>query len=209
MPDTTRQSDPGLLAEYGIVLPAHLGSLRQALPQLREERETRLSGVAKRLITDLYDELVALDERIAGMDQQLELVYRTHPLCQWISAIEGVGPITATAVIAAIGNASSFENGRQLAAWLGLIPRQYSSGDKQRLLSITKRADPYIRMLLIHGARSVVFRAGMKSDSRSQWIADKQKRLGTSKASVALANKNARIIWAVLARDEPYRSVAA
>jgi transposase len=199
----------GLLAEYGIVLPQHLGHLRQAWPQLNDERETRLSGVAKRLIADLYDDLNALDERIEGMDQQLEHVYRTNPLCQRISAIEGVGPITATAVVAAIGNASSFNSGRQLAAWLGLVPRQYSSGDKQRLLSITKRGDPYIRMLLIHGARSVVFRAGLKSDSRSQWIADKQKRLGTSKASVALANKNARIIWAVLAKDEPYRRAAA
>ncbi len=143
------------------------------------------------------------------MDQQVEYYYRTNPLCQRISSIEGVGPITATAVVAAIGNASSFENGRQLAAWLGLVPRQYSSGDKQRLLGITKRGDPYLRMLLVHGARSVVFRAGLKSDSRSQWIADKQKRLGTAKASVALANKNARIIWAVLAKDEPYRRAAA
>ena len=199
----------GLLAEYGIVLPQHLSHLRQAWSQLNDEREIRLSGVAKRLIADLYDELNGLDERIAGMDQQLEHVYRTNPLCQRISAIEGIGPITATAVVAAIGNASAFDNGRQLAAWLGLVPRQYSSGDKQRLLSITKRGDPYIRMLLIHGARSVVFRAGLKSDSRSQWIADKQKRLGTAKASVALANKNARIIWAVLAKDEPYRRAAA
>ena len=114
----------------------------------------------------------------------------------------------ATAIVAAIADGRAFRNGRQLAAWLGLVPRQHSSGDKQRLLGISKRGDPYLRMLLIHGARSVVYRCVTKTDSRSRWIADKQRRLGTTKACVAVANKNARIIWALLAKDEPYRRAA-
>src|SRR5215467_8433139 len=125
--------------------------------------------------------------------------------CQRIAAIEGVGPLTATAIVAAVADASVFRNGRQLAAWLGLVPRQHSSGDKQRLLGITKRGDPYLRTLLIHGARSVVYRASRKTDRRSLWIADKQRRLGTSKACVAVANKNARIVWSLIARGEVYR----
>ena len=199
----------GLLAEYGIVLPQHLSQLRKAMPQLTDEREERLSGVAKALLSDLYDELRLLSDRIDRMDKHLDQVYRTNPLCQRISAIEGIGPVIATAVVAAVGNATTFENGRQLAAWLGLVPRQYSSGDKQRLLGITKRGDVYLRTLLIHGARSVVFRAKAKNDPRSKWVAEKQMKLGTAKACVALANKNARVIWALLAKDEPYRRAAA
>lgn len=110
--------------------------------------------------------------------------------------------------MAAVADARVFRNGRQLAAWLGLVPRQHSSGDKQRLLGITKRGDLYLRMLLIHGARSVVYRASAKADSRSLWIAEKQRKLGTTEACVAVANKNARIIWALLARDESYRAAA-
>jgi Transposase IS116/IS110/IS902 family len=108
-------------------------------------------------------------------------------------------------VIAAIADGRTFHNGRQFAAWIGLVPRQHSSGDKQRQFGITKQGDPYLRTLLIHGARSVVYRASNKSDSRSQWIAEKQRKLGTAKTCVALANKNARVTWALLARDEPYR----
>jgi transposase len=199
----------GLLAEYGIVLPQHLSQVRQALPQLQDERETRLSAVAKRLLADLHQELQGLDARIEAIDRHVEQIHRANPLCQRLTAIEGVGPVISTAIVAAIGTATSFENGRQLAAWLGLVPRQYSSGEKQRLMGITKRGDCYLRTLLIHGARSVVFRAGSKADARSKWIAEKQKRLGTAKACVAVANKNARIIWALLAKGEPYRRAVA
>jgi transposase len=107
--------------------------------------------------------------------------------------------------VAAIADGRAFRNGRKFAAWLGLVPRQHSSGDKQKLLGISKRGDPYLRMLLIRGARSVVFRCGTKTDNRSRWIAEKRARLGVTKACVAVANKNAWIIWALLAKDEPYR----
>ncbi len=198
----------GLLSEYGIVLPQHLSQVRQALPQSIEESEPRLSDSAKRLFADLYDELQALEERILAMDSKLQEAFQQDVLCQRIAAVKGVGPATATAVVAAIANGSSFRNGRQFVAWVGLVPRQQSSGEKQRLLGITKCGDPYLRMLLVHRARSLVYRAGHKSNSRSQWIADKQRRLGTANACVAVANKNARIIWALLGHHEPYRRAA-
>lgn len=142
------------------------------------------------------------------MEKQIQRVFQNNQQCQKIAAIEGVGPLIATAMVAAVANARAFRNGRQLAAWLGLVPRQHSSGDKQRLLGITKRGDPYLRMLLMHGARSVVYRSAGKPDRRNQWIAEKQRKLGTMKTCVAVANKNARIIWALLAKDEPYRAAA-
>jgi transposase len=198
----------GLLAEYGIVLPLHLSRVRQKLPLIFSEDHPLLTSFSRELFASLYEELCTLDERIQAMEAKIQRVFSASDRCQRIAAIEGVGPITATAIVAAVADASVFRNGRQLAAWLGLVPRQHSSGDKQRLLGITKRGDPYLRTLLIHGARSVVFRAEGKADRRSQWIADKQRRLGTTKACVAVANKNARIIWALLAKNEPYRVAA-
>jgi transposase len=198
----------GLLAEYGIVLPQHLTQVRSALPQLIDESETRLSDFAKRLFSSLYEELRALDQRILAMEMEIDQAFRQNALCQRIAEVEGIGPVTATAVVAAISNGNTFHKGRQFAAWLGLVPRQNSSGEKQRLAGITKRGDCYLRTLLVHGSRSVVFRAAKKDDARSKWIAEKQKKLGTAKACVALANKNARIIWALLAHNEPYRRAA-
>lgn len=198
----------GLLAEYGIVLPLHLNQVRQKLPLIFSEDHPLLTSFSRELFASLYEELCTLDERIQAMEAKIQRVFATNDRCQQIAAIEGVGPVTATAIVAAVADATVFRNGRQLAAWLGLVPRQHSSGDKQRLLGITKRGDPYLRTLLIHGARSVVFRAGGKTDRRSQWIVDKQRRLGTTKACVAVANKNARIIWALLAKNESYRVAA-
>jgi transposase len=198
----------GLLAEYGIVLPLHLNQVRQKLPLIFSEDHPLLTSFSRELFASLYEELCTLDERIQAMEAKIQRVFSANDRCQQIAAIEGVGPVTATAIVAAVADATVFRNGRQLAAWLGLVPRQHSSGDKQRLLGITKRGDPYLRTLLIHGARSVVFRAGGKTDRRSQWIADKQRRLGTTKACVAVANKNARIIWALLAKNESYRVAA-
>ena len=198
----------GLLAEYGIVLPQHLTHVRKELPQLIDDKDTRLSDFAKRLFRSLYEELQALDQRILAMEAEINQAFQQNALCEKIAEVEGVGPVTATAVVAAISNGNTFQNGRQFAAWLGLVPRQNSSGETQRLSGITKRGDCYLRTLLVHGSRSVVFRASKKEDARSKWIAEKQKKLGTAKTCVAVANKNARIIWALLARDEPYRRAA-
>lgn len=198
----------GLLAEYGIVLPQHPGQLRRGLPSVLEDAENQLTGAGRALFQSLYEELVELDEKIAAADTRIQIAFQSHPDCRWIAAIEGVGPLIATAVVAAISNGQAFANGRQFSAWLGLVPRQNSSGGKSRLLGITKRGDPYLRTLLIHGARSVVFRAKAKSDTRSLWIIDKQQQLGTTKTCVAVANKNARIIWSLIAREQEYRRAA-
>lgn len=198
----------GLLAEYGIVLPLHLSQVRAALPRLIEDDNPLLSGFGRQLLAALYEEFCALEQRIDKVEEQVRQIHRSNPLCQKIAAVDGIGPVTATAVVAAIADGRSFHNGRQFAAWIGLVPRQHSSGDKQRHFGITKRGDPYLRMLLVHGARSVVYRAPTKKDSRSQWIAEKQRKLGTAKTCVAVANKNARVIWALLARDETYRRAA-
>jgi transposase len=196
----------GLLAEYGIVLPQHVGHVRRSVPLILEDATNELTPFGRALFSSLYEELVQLEEGIEGIETRLQRVYQAQPLCQRIGEVEGIGPVTA--VVAAISNGKAFQNGRQFAAWLGLVPRQNSSGDKQRLLRISKRGDPYLRTLLIHGARAVVYRAAAKNDSRSRWIADKQRRLGWAKASVALANKNARIVWALLARNQCYRRAA-
>jgi transposase len=198
----------GLLAEYGIVLPQHPGQVRRGLPTVLEDAENQLTGFGRELFQGLYEELVQLDEKVGDADKRIQIAFQRTPNCQRIAAVEGVGPLIATAIVAAISNGHAFENGRQFSAWLGLVPRQNSSGGKSRLLGISKRGDPYLRTLLIHGARSVVYRAKTKSDKRSLWINDKQQRLGTSKACVAVANKNARIIWSLIAREQEYRRAA-
>ena len=198
----------GLLAEYGIVLPQHSGQVRCGLPSVLEDSENQLTGFGRELFRSLYEELVQLDEKICDADRRVQFAFQNSPDCRRIAAVEGVGPLIATAVVAAISNGHAFENGRQFSAWLGLVPRQNSSGGKSRLLGISKRGDPYLRTLLIHGARSVVFRAKAKTDKRSLWIMDKQQRLGTTKACVAVANKNARIIWSLIAREQEYRRAA-
>jgi len=198
----------GLLAEYGIVLPQHPGQVRSGLPAVLEDAENQLTGSGRDLFRSLYEELTQLDVKVADADSRIQIAFQNHPDCRRISAVEGVGPLIATAVVAAISNGHAFENGRQFSAWLGLVPRQNSSGGKSRLLGISKRGDPYLRTLLIHGARSVVFRAKAKTDKRSLWIMDKQQRLGTTKACVAVANKNARIIWSLIAGEQEYRCAA-
>jgi len=198
----------GLLAEYGIILPLHLSHVRLQLPHFIAEDHPQLTPFGRELFLSLYEELCAIDRRIQAAEERIQRVFQEQEACQRIAAVEGVGPMIATAVVAAIANGRAFRNGRQFAAWVGLVPRQHSSGDKQRLGGISKRGDPYLRMLLIHGARSVVYRAASKTDSRSRWIAEKQRERGTTKACVAVANKNARIIWALLARNESYRRAA-
>src|SRR5882724_2061967 len=198
----------GLLAEYGIVLPQHVSQLRRGLPLILEDATNELTSFSRRLFAHLYDELLSLEEKIGALDEQIESVFQASEPCQRVGAVEGIGPLTATALVAAMSDGKAFKNGRQFAAWLGLVPRQHSSGGKARLLGISKRGDTYLRTLLIHGARSVVSRASRKTDRRSVWITDKQRRLGTSKACVAVANKNARIVWSLIAREEVYRRAA-
>ena len=198
----------GLLAEYGVVVPKQVSPLRRALPRLIEDLTNDLTPLARTTFTVLYEELRAVDARVTAVDRELKAHCAQDERCQRLTAIEGIGPLTATAIIAAVADPRVFKNGRHLAAWLGLVPRQCSSGGKPRLLGISKRGDRYVRTLLIHGARAVVVRAGTKQDARSRWIAEKRRQRGTNRACVAVANKNARIIWALLVQGTCYRTAA-
>jgi len=194
----------GLLSEYGICIPQSLRALRIKLPEILEDATNELTMITREVIAELKEELIDLDKRIQGFDKRITQCFQSDERCQQIATIGGVGEITATAVIAAIGDAKQFQNGRQLSAWLGLVPRQSSSGGKERLLGISKRGDSYIRQLLIHGARAVLSHVDKKTDSKGRLWAAKKKTLGMNKAAVALANKNARVIWALLTSGEDY-----
>jgi transposase len=195
----------GLLAERGIVFATRTGSLRRALASGLETARDPL----KTLIESLREEWHFLDQRIEQLEIALKAHYRTTPACQRIGQVEGIGVITATAMVAMVGDARTFQSGRQFAAWIGLTPRERSSGERRYLGGITKRGDGYLRKLLIHGARAAVQAARKKDDARSRWVNALAARRGTNKAVVALANKNARILFALLTREEPYRVAVA
>ena len=146
--------------------------------------------------------IAVLDERISEYERELARLTRQNPAAQRVQALPGVGPLTASALVVSVGTAHEFDNGRQFAAWLGLVPRQYSTGGKTRLGHITRRGDPYLRTLLILGARSVLQTAGRHEDRRSRWALSVRERRGYHRACVAIAAKYARIIWALLAKEE-------
>lgn len=195
----------GLLAEFGIVLAAGIAQVRHALPLLLDEEEQRLPASFKALLADMAEELRQTDERIHRHDKRLQAVAKSDARIQRLLEIEGIGPITASALVAAVGDATQFASARQLAAWLGLVPSQHSSGGKERLGHISKRGDTYLRTLLIHGARAALNASGNKEDRRSRWAQALATRRNRNIATVALANKNARIAWAVLSKQETYR----
>ena len=195
----------GLLAEQGIVLAAGIGRFRWLVPALVEESATpALSGVVRRLVRQEYARVRGLDEDITALERDLRAVSEADAACQRLQAVPGFGPIGTTALRGAVGDGRSFRSGRELAAWLGLVPRQHTTGGKPRLYGISKRGDKRLRALLIHGARAVVRHAARKADPLSRWIRVVQARRGTNVATVALANKLVRIAWVVLARGEPY-----
>jgi transposase len=194
----------GLLGEYGIVLPQGVTKFRQGLLPKLEQEQAKLTTLGRDLFQQLYEEWLALEERLAYYNGQLEAICQAHPVCQRLLTIPGIGPLTATALVAAVNDATHFKNGRQFAAWLGLVPRQHSTGGKPRLLGISKRGDRYLRKLLVHGARATLRWVKHKYDRRSQWIRALIERRGTNRAVVALANKNARIAWVLLTTDQVY-----
>jgi transposase len=191
----------GLLSEFGIVLPLKAATVRQqALHQLED-----LPGWAKTVIGDLLGEVSRLNERIAQYDAHITQIAKHSTPAHQLMQLAGVGATTATALVATIGRGQEFRCGRQLSAWLGLVPGQYGSGGKQRLGRITKAGDPYLRMLLILDARSVLQVAKSKSDAVSRWAVQLAARVGYWKAVVAIAAKNARMCWAVLAKGEGFK----
>jgi len=175
---------------------------------LVEDVENELTPLSREVMRELYEEVVAVDERVTRADALVQRVFTQSAACQKLATREGVGPVVATALVAAVGNAQEFANGRHLAAWLGLVPRQCSTGGKERLLGISKRGDRYLRTLLIHGARATVHWARRKTDARSRGILRLEQRRGKNIAAVAIANKNARIAWALLTTEAEYRQAA-
>lgn len=194
----------GCLSEFGVVIPQGVTQIRK-LPIILEDNADKLTAKAKEVFLELYEQFITYDLQEKKYQRQIERQANQDILCQEIMKIEGVGPLIASATVATIGDAKLFKNGREVAAWLGLVPKQHSSGNKVRLLGISKRGDHYVRKLLIQGARSAVKNCERKTDMKNKWIADKKQRCGFNKAAVALANKNARIIWAVMVTGECYR----
>ena len=194
----------GLLAEYGIIMPKGIKHINKLLEILDDNKE-QLTLKSRVIFLKLYEQFKIYNTEISAYDKQIDYFAKQDIKCQEIMKIDGIGSLTASATVATIGDAKVFKNGREVSAWLGLVPKQYSSGNTIRLSGISKRGDRYVRTLLIHGARTVIKNCGNKNDKRSLWIADKKQRCGYNKAAVALANKNARIIWAILATGECYR----
>jgi transposase len=198
----------GLLTEYGIVLLQHVSQLRCGLPLILDGATNVLTAFSRRLCASLYDELLSLEERSGPSTSKSGPSIMPASPANESQRWKELAPLIATALDAALSDGKTFANGRQFAVWLGLVPRQHSSGGKARLPGISKCADSYLRTFLIHGARSVVYRASPKIDRRSLWIADKQRRSGKSKACAAVANKNGRIVWSLIAGGEVYRCAA-
>jgi transposase len=194
----------GLLSEHGIVIARDITQLRRGLANIVGSSDDGLSGLVQSLMRELQVEMAELDQRITSYDRRIREIFRNSEQCQRLGKIEGIGPVTATALIAAVGDRTCFRNGRQFAAWLGLVPKQRSSGGRARLFGISKRGDRYLRTLMIHGARAALGRAGGKQDPRSLWLGKLRQRRHPNVAAVALANKNARIVWAMLSGNASY-----
>jgi len=194
----------GLLAEFGWVIPKGIRHLPKRVPEILEDGENGLPGYARQLFAGLLEHLQELERRVAELEKQIVLWHRSHAQSRKLEKIPGVGPITASALVATIGDARSFKSARQAAAWVGLVPRQHSSGGTDRLLGISKRGDVYLRTLLIHGARAVVSHVQRRADRAPGWLTGLLERRHKNVAAVALANKNVRMAWALLANDRDY-----
>ncbi len=195
----------GLLAEYGIVMAKGIGNIGRQLPDILEDAGNGLPWAFRELLQRLGEHMKELDRQVGDMDAQIQRWHRENADSRKLAAIPGIGPITASALLASIGDAKVFEDGRQFAAWLGLVPRQHSTGGRQNLLGISKRGDGYLRKLLIHGARAVIRVEERKADKADGWLARLLGRRNKNVATVALANKNARTVWALLAHGREYQ----
>lgn len=193
----------GMLVEYGIILPQGISHVLKCLPGIIVNQTMELPAAFLQLLRRLGEHLLELDQHVDELEQQIQRWHRENEASRRLAAIPGIGPITASALIASICDARNFNSGKELAAWLGLMPRQHSSGGKQTLLGISKRGDSYFRTLLIHGARSALRVAQRKTDYVSGWLSKLAERRHHNIAAVALANRNARIMWALLVHAEP------
>ncbi len=195
----------GLLAEYGVVLPRGVGSLRRRLPAVLEDGENGLSDLFRGLLAQGYQRLCELDSHIEAYTAEVLRNSQQDDACRRLQTIPGFGPVVASVFHSVVGDGQAYRRGRDVSASLGLVPRQHSSGGKSVLLGISKRGDRYLRSLLVHGARAVVRQAARKDDGLSRWITRIQAQRGHNKAVVAVANKLARIGWAVLSKHSVYQ----
>ena len=187
----------GLLGEYGITISEGINNVRKQLPRILEDAENDLSAPARSVFAQLYDELIEIDKRVDTLSNQLIQLSKSQPRCQQFTTVYGIGPMVSTALYAAMGDPKHYKNGREFAAFLGLVPRQYSTGGKPKLGGISKRGDTQTRTLLIQGAQAALSRMSKRSDRLSQWVCKIKERRGHNIATVALANKLARICWAM------------
>lgn len=194
----------GLLAEFGLVFPQSPDALRKVLAEVVEDATNELPGVARLALQRAHLHWIDIELQMHWCDERIACHVRTDDRAKAAASLQGIGPITASALVASVGDFGQFDNARQFGAWLGLTPSQNSTGGKASLGRITKRGDAYLRTLLIQGAKSAVMSAGKRSDRISQWLVQLKQRVGWQKAVVALANKNARILWAVLTRGATF-----
>jgi len=201
----------GLLGEYGLIIPQGIQHVRNHLPAIIANEENELSGLMRRNLTSLYESLYFLDQQIKEQETILKAIAKENEACKRLMKIPGIGYLTATILLSVAGVASNFKNGREFAAFLGLVPRQNSTGGKTRLLGISKRGDSYVRTLLVHGARAVLssLLAGRSlPTSQNKWLVELATRRGTKRAYVGFANKTARIAWSLLAHGTEYKLAA-
>jgi len=193
----------GLLAEFGLVIPQGVAKWRKRVPEILEDADNELPGLMRELLARCYEQFQRLDAQARELEAHIVRWHRDNELSQRLAEVPGVGPITATAYVATLGDGQAFRSGRQAAAWLGIVPKQRGTGGKQQLLGISKRGDVYLRQLLVHGARAVLRR--LKPEQAHSWLGQLAKRRHHNVAAVALANKNARILWALLAHGREYQ----
>ena len=201
----------GLLGEYGIIMRQGVSTVRNRLPELIADETNELSPIMRQNLASLYESLCFLDEWILDQEKLLKGVVRENEACKRLMQVPGIGLLTATILLSVAGVASNLKNGREFAAYLGLVPRQNSTGGKMKLLGISKRGDSYTRTLLVHGARAVLFslKTGRTpQDRQNAWLAQLVARRGANRACVALANKTARIAWSMLAQGTEYKLAA-
>ena len=202
----------GHCGEFGLIAAQGARKVAALIEVIEDPDDHRLPSLAQQALLSLVVQLREAEERIAGLEKELMAWHRSNEASLRLATIPGVGVITATALVATVGDATQFHSARQFAAWLGLVPRQQSSGGKDRLGRISKRGDGYLRRLLVHGARTVLFWSRRRKETRSDWLEAMLARRPTNVVMVAMANKTARIVWAMLSRNEafqPNRRVAA
>ncbi len=195
----------GLLNEYGMVLPQSLATCRAVIVETREADQAKLPPLSTAVCWHLYDAFLAMETRLAYDDEKLAAMGQAHPAGQRLQTIPGLGPLRATALIAAVGDVTQVTNGRQRAAWLGLVPREHSTGGPPRLLGIRTRGARSRRTRLVHGARATLRWVDTKADARRRWLRALMARRGKNRAAVAVANKKARMVWALLTYNQEYR----